>query len=167
MTTETTNDTAQPRRRRGLFAMIALALVSLFAVSAAFAGGPGRHAMHKKFAEDPEAAAAFVAAKLANHADASDEQEDAFRDTLEDLFVEMAPLRADKEAFRQDVKDALTAETIDGDALEQLRAEGIKRADEASVLITEALTELASELTPEQRLALADEMEQMRERWHR
>ena len=167
MTDENPTPTAPKSPRRRWLGVIALALVSLFAMGSAFAGGPlGHRAMHKQFKDDPDAAAAWVAARLANQADASAEQEEVIRGTLEDLFAELGPMRAEKEAFRQDVKDALTADTVDPQLLEELRTEGIEQADFASKVVTQALADIASELTPEQRNKLADDLEQMRERWH-
>ena len=163
---ETQTPTAKPRRR--LVGFIALALVPLFAIGAAFAGGPGKHfGPHARFAEDPQAAAAFVASKIANNADASDEQEVAIRGVIEDLFVEMAPMRAEKQAFRDEVKQALLADTVDPAELEALRARGVERAEDASVLMTDALGELAGILDAEQRATLAAEMEQMHQRLSR
>lgn len=161
-----TSPPASTRSPRRLLAVAALALVSLFAMGAAFAGGPGKHRMHRMFTEDPDAAAAFVAARLANEADATDAQEEAIRSIVADTLVELAPLRAEKEAFRADVKEALLADTVDPETLEALRVEGIARADEASKVITAALGDIAGELTPAQRQTLADELERMRERFH-
>jgi len=169
MTPETPESPVSPKtpsRRPRFLALVALALVSLFAMGAAFAGGPGKHRMHKMFTEDPDAAAAFVAARLANEADATADQEEAIRAIIADTITELAPMRAEKEAFRAEVKEALLADVVDPAALETLRVEGIARADEASKVVTEALGDIAAELSPEQRQTLADELERMRERFH-
>jgi protein CpxP len=164
----TTPSPASPRRRARWLGLLALSLVSLFAMGAAFAGGPGKHCgAHGQWADDPEAAAAFVATKIANRADATEAQEAEIEAIVHDLIVELAPMRAEKEAFRAQVKEALLAETVDPAQLETLRAQALARADEASVTVTEALGELAGVLTPEQRADLADDLEQMRERLQR
>jgi Spy/CpxP family protein refolding chaperone len=170
MTNETTNETSPtPRKRRrgmffGLFAVVAL---GLFAVSAAFAGpGFGGHCgAHGSM--EPEAKAAFVAQKIANQADATDEQEASIEAILVDLFTDMNALKAEKETFHAQVKDVLVAETIDADKLQVLRAQGMDKMDDASTQAVDALAEIASILTPEQRADLADDLEKMHARWNR
>jgi len=65
------------------------------------------------------------------------------------------------------VKDVLTAETIDAEELQALRAQGMDKVDDASTQAVDALAEIASILTPEQRADLADDMEKMHARWNR
>ncbi len=172
MTNETTNETSPtPRKRRrgmffGLFAVVAL---GLFAVSAAFAGpGFGGHCgPHGAMGAEPEAKAAFVSEKIANRADATAEQQASIEAVLVDLFTDMDALKAEKETFHAQVKDVLTAETIDAEELQALRAQGMDKVDDASTQAVDALAEIASILTPEQRADLADDMEKMHARWNR
>lgn len=165
MTTETTSP--RPRRRGLLFGVITVIALGLFAVSAAFAGGGwgGHCGAHANM--DPEAKASFVAERIANHADADAEQQEAIEAVLSGFFADMDTMKAEKETFRAQARDLLTAETIDADALQALRADGMKTADDASVQAIDALAEIAAILTPEQRADLADDWERMHKRWNK
>ncbi len=156
-----------PRPRRGL--ILALVAMGLFAVSAAFAGGGfgGHCGAHGAMGGQPDAKAAFVAQRISDRADATDEQQASIQAVLVDLFTDMAALEADKETFHAQVKDALTAETIDAARLQTLRSQGLSRVDDASIQVVDALAEVASILTPQQRLDLADDFERMHDRWNR
>lgn len=165
----TQHDTTPTRPRRFRFlGLTALALVSLFAMGAAFAGSPGSHCgVSGQWADDPGAAASFIAAKIADRADATEEQEQDIKLIVEGMMTELAPMRAEREAFRADVKSALMRDTVDQAELETLRARALDRADDASVVVTAALGNVASVLTPDQRVDLADDLEKMRDRLQR
>ena len=165
MTTETTSS---PRKRKGLFfAAITLAALGLFAVNAVAGGGWGHCGAHGAMGATPDTKAAFVAERIADRADADDQQQAAIEAVLVDLFTDMEGLKADKETFRAQARDVLTAETVDVDALQDLRVRGMKTAEVASAQVVDALAEVASILTPEQRADLADDWDAMHQRWQR
>ncbi len=62
------------------------------------------------------------------------------------------------------MRDALVAPTIDKSALTELRTAEIKLADRASARIQQAVVDAAEVLTPAQRKALLDRMEERRQR---
>lgn len=169
MTNETnTEATKTPRkRRRGL--IFALVAMGLLVVSAAFAGGGwgGHCGPHGAMNADPAEKAAFVAQRISDRADATDAQRASIEAVLVDLFTDMDALRADKETFHARVLDVLTAETIDAEQLQALRADGMVKVDDASTQAVDALAEIASILTPEQRADLADDLEKMHNRWNK
>jgi Spy/CpxP family protein refolding chaperone len=71
--------------------------------------------------------------------------------------------RQEGEALRADLREELTAETIDREALEEIRASALELADRGSRELVSAVADLAEVLTPAQRREIADEVE----RWHR
>jgi protein CpxP len=78
-------------------------------------------------------------------------------DALVDLFVPKAMQhRAEGKKLRQQVVDILTAETVDRQALEQVRKEVVNLVDRASVDVADTLADAAEVLTPEQRAEVAD-----------
>lgn len=169
MTNESTDTPKTPRKRRGLFAILALAAMGVLAVNVAFAGGGwgGHCGPHGAMNASPDEKASFVAQRLADRADATEQQQADIEAVLVDLFTDMDALKAEKETFRAQAKDVLTADTVDADALQSLRAKGLKTADDASVQIVDALADVANILTPEQRADLADDWEAMHKRWQR
>jgi protein CpxP len=108
-----------------------------------------------------------MAAKIADRADATEEQEQDIKLIVEGMMTELAPMRAEREDFRAEVKSALMRDTVDQAELETLRARALDRADDASVVVTAALGNVASVLTPDQRVDLADDLEKMRDRLQR
>ncbi|WP_394778835.1 Spy/CpxP family protein refolding chaperone [Undibacterium sp.] len=73
-------------------------------------------------------------------------------------FKDLAPLHQQHRADRQQAMKLLTQPTIDRAALEKVRADEMRLADQASRRITQALTDAAEVLTPDQRLKLAEHM---------
>jgi Spy/CpxP family protein refolding chaperone len=70
-----------------------------------------------------------------------------------------APLAEKLRDNHAQIHKLLSAATIDKTAIETLRKEQIKLADEASKMATQAMQDVAEVLTPEQRAKLADKME--------
>jgi Spy/CpxP family protein refolding chaperone len=68
---------------------------------------------------------------------------------------DLRPLREKRREARRQMRDILTAQTVDRSKLEALRADAIKLADQASQRVTTALADAAEVLTPEQRADLA------------
>ncbi len=70
-----------------------------------------------------------------------------------------APLAEKLRDNHEQMRKLMSAATIDKAAIETLRAEQIKLADEASKLATQTMQDIAEVLTPEQRAKLAEKME--------
>lgn len=70
-----------------------------------------------------------------------------------------APLADKLRGNHEQMRKLMSAATIDKGAIETLRAEQIKLADEASKLATQTMQDIAEVLTPEQRAKLAEKME--------
>jgi protein CpxP len=68
-------------------------------------------------------------------------------------------------AAHKQLHDILSAQVIDRERLEAVRADQLRLADEASKRLVQGIADAAEVLTPEQRATLAAEMERHR-RWH-
>ena len=152
--------------RRLLLGIFGIGALGILAAGSAMAGGgSGECGFGSKMA--PTAKAAFVAERIAERSGATEDQQDEIEDVLVDLFSEVTELKNEKEEFRSRAQEILTADSVDVDALQSLRAEGMKTAEEASIQATEALAKVASVLTAEQRGDLSDEWDTLRGRWTR
>jgi len=74
----------------------------------------------------------------------------------------LLPLRAKMHDARRQAIELLSQQNIDRAALETLRTEQLKLAEQASQRLTQALADVADVLTPEQRQRLAERIN----RWH-
>jgi protein CpxP len=83
--------------------------------------------------------------------DATPEQQAKLTEIAKGAARDLAPLRAHGREMRKQGVALFTAPTVDKNAVEQLRAKRMQHADAVSKRITQALTESAEVLTPEQR----------------
>ena len=83
--------------------------------------------------------------------DATPEQQQKLTEIAKGAARDLAPLRAQGREMRQQGVALFTAPTIDRNAVEQLRVKRMQHADAVSRRITQALTESAEVLNPEQR----------------
>jgi Spy/CpxP family protein refolding chaperone len=97
--------------------------------------------------------------RLAWAVDASSEQKQKLTAIIQRAADDLRPLREKRVEARRQLRDVLTAPTIDRSKLEAMRADHMKLADQASQRITAALAEAAEVLTPEQRADLARRLE--------
>jgi Spy/CpxP family protein refolding chaperone len=97
--------------------------------------------------------------------DATEEQKQRLGPIVREAVRELAPLRERVHAARAQAIALLSADQVDGAALEKLRAEQIGLAEQASQRFTQALVEAAQVLTPAQRQELAQRFERRRHRW--
>ncbi len=95
---------------------------------------------------------------------ASEEQQKKILDIMRQARNDLGALREKRFAARKAIVDLLTKPTIDRAAIEAQRAEQMRLADAGSTLLTKALTDSAEVLTPEQRVAFAQRMQQFRHR---
>jgi protein CpxP len=88
--------------------------------------------------------------------DATPAQKDKLAVIAKDAARELAPLREKIRAARTQGIALMGAAQVDRAAIEKLRAEQIALADSASKRVTQALTDAADVLTPDQRKKLAE-----------
>lgn len=104
---------------------------------------------------------------LLDEVEADDEQRAQVEAVYEELRGRLQDLREARHAQHAALTEALTADTVDPEALEAIRADTLRLAERASVDLTEAVVEVARVLTPDQRAALAAFHERHRGRHHR
>jgi periplasmic protein CpxP/Spy len=97
--------------------------------------------------------------------EATEEQKQRLAPIVKDAARELAPLRQKFRAARAQAIGLLTRERIDAAAIESLRVEQLRLADDASRRFTRALAEAAEVLTPPQRKNLAERFERHHRRW--
>lgn len=90
---------------------------------------------------------------------ANDEQKAKATAIVKASVEKGAPLADKLRGNHEQMRKLMSAATIDKAAIEALRAEQIKLADEASKLATQTMQDIAEVLTPEQRAKLAEKME--------
>lgn len=106
--------------------------------------------------------------KVFSRVDATDEQKSKITQIANGALKQLMPMRAEMRGTRQEALDLLAAETIDRAAIENLRAQRMSKADQASTIISTALADIAEVLTPEQRVMAKDKIsERMGRRWGR
>ena len=155
--------------RRGrigwLWGVAALAgMVGIAVVASGSAGAFGRHGPGgRDFAERRME-------RMLDEVGASEEQRRQVESAFEALYEAMEDGRGGRDA-REEIVSALTGEIIDREALEEIRAEHLRRFDAMSQQVVVALAQAAEALTSEQRAKIAGEMEEHREHrrsrhWH-
>ena len=94
--------------------------------------------------------------------DATDAQKQQLAPIVKGAVRDLLPMRERMRDARMQAVALLSQPTVDRAALEALRANQLKLAEQASRRVTQALADAADVLTPEQRKALADRIG----RWH-
>jgi Spy/CpxP family protein refolding chaperone len=148
---------SRPNRRRvGLIAIAA----SLFAIAGgaiAYAHSGGGH--HGPMSGNSEQHLEHLQAMLTK-VGASDTQKKQIEGLLKPAFDDMKAARDSHSAAFRQFHEVITAPSIDRARLESLRADQIKSLDEASKRLVTAISDAAEVLTPEQRAALAKQIEE-------
>jgi Spy/CpxP family protein refolding chaperone len=164
------NDVREPRRpsRRKWLLLGGLAALLVVAIAAAAGARPGGFWRHGH--GDPEFMrdhAAFMVERTLAHVDATPEQVEAIQALLDATIVELAALRDSHGELHAEAVEALTAEEVDRDAIEQLRREKLAEFDRASQKVVATLADVSEVLTPAQRVALAEHMAERHHRFRR
>lgn len=95
--------------------------------------------------------------------DATDAQKQQLAPIVKAAATDLLPVRGRLHDTRRQALELLSQPSVDRGALEALRAEKLRLADEASRRLTAAIADVADVLTPEQRRSLAERAQ----RWHR
>jgi Spy/CpxP family protein refolding chaperone len=98
--------------------------------------------------------------------DATEAQKQKLDPIVKQAAKELAPLRERAQDARRRGVALLMADTIDRNAIERVREEQMGAADAASKRFTQALTDVAEVLTPEQRKTLAARLQSRGRRGH-
>jgi Spy/CpxP family protein refolding chaperone len=94
--------------------------------------------------------------------DATDEQKQRLAPIVKQAAKDLLPMREKMRDARKKAVELLTQDSIDRVAIETLRAEQIRFAEQASSRVAQALADAAEVLTPAQRKELAGRIS----RWH-
>ena len=98
--------------------------------------------------------------QVADELGLSDDQVTQIRAILDDAHAQGEALRASHEDLRTEGIALFTAETIDRQAIEDHRQDMLLAANEGTMLMADTMAAVAEVLTPEQRLAAAEKMEE-------
>jgi Spy/CpxP family protein refolding chaperone len=91
--------------------------------------------------------------------DATAEQKQKVAAIAKQALADMAPMRERHQAARRQAVELLGAPAIDRSALERLRADELRLAEDASKRLVQSLADIAEALTPEQRAKLKERLE--------
>jgi protein CpxP len=164
--------TGAPSFRRLLlnrYTLIAfVAGAALAAGVGASAWGNGMSGCHHGMMMDGTHSAADVSAHVDHmlkhlyvEIDATDAQKAQIAPLVKQAVDDLMPLHAQLHAAHTRAMQALTQTTVDRGSLEAARVEHLQLADQASKRITQLIADVGNVLTPPQRKALADHLEQM------
>lgn len=119
-----------------------------------------RHRPHKELSEEElNERVNRMVRHLAIDIDATDQQVAEITALVTETAQDLRGLRGEMRASRKQLQALLTAEQIDRVALEGLRAERLADIDRMSQEITDTVADVAELLTPEQRVVLAEHIE--------
>jgi len=148
-------------RMRPLFKRLAaLALVVGVAVTvgvtaiAHTAGGGGWHHGRAMTAADMDAHVDEMLQHIYSEIDVTDAQKAQIDPLVKQAVAECAPLHERFRAAHVDMLALFGADRIDRDAIERVRSENMRLADEATQRVARLVGDVADVLTPEQRKAL-------------
>ena len=156
-----TTDISTPLRRRLFKRMVIAALlggIAITAGAAAFAQDAGFVGWHHGSATTAQAMSAH-ADKFLQHVyieiDATPAQQAQLDPIVKQAVTDLMPLHNQVHDFHTQALALLSADRVDRAAIETMRAEHLRAADQASRRIAQLLGDVADVLTPAQRKALA------------
>jgi protein CpxP len=169
-------DQTRPNHLRNsawIFGAAAAILAGLLFIGSALATAPksanaagwGRHWGHDRGGHDrdPGEHAELAVEWVLRWVDGTPEQVEQITAIAKASIDELSGLKEEHHQRHQDFVSEMSKTTVDGEAIERLRSDGMGVADTASVHLVKALIEAASILTLEQRLELIE----LAERFHR
>ncbi len=142
------NTQQSPRRRFFKLAALSAALAGFGATALARGGRHGGEPMSEEHLER-------MLKHLYVEIDATDAQKQRLDPIVKKAAGDLRPLRAKAQDARRRGVELFSADTLDRAAIERARVEQIGAADASSRRFTQALTDVAEVLTPEQRRKLA------------
>lgn len=163
------DDNPSRRRRRFIIAGSAIAVVTGLAAGTALVfahGGGGHHGWRgpmaaEEMADHIEHRVQYMLSDI----DATEEQKAQITSIMQAAARDVHAMHDEHTAGRQQLREVLSAASVDRARLETLRTEHLRMADEASKRLLTALADAAEVLTPEQRSAVARKMEERHQRW--
>ncbi len=154
----------------GVFGVQALANSKTYEhmkVAASFSSG-WHGGDHKRFADwsdaDIEARIERMVKHVAIEIDATPEQQETITALATAVAKDLKPVHDRLRASGKELHELLLADTIDRAALERLRAERLADAERISKNLVSALADVAEVLSPEQRQALDERINEFRSR---
>jgi len=152
----------EAHKRNTLF-VVTGALAAVLVAGTAVAGPRG---FFSKDESKAKRAIAHAVDDLMDDLDGTDAQRKAMHDVANRLYADVAPLQAEKENARAELRALLLSDKVDAAAVhatvDERTAEMVKGAHRAA----DAAIELHAILTKEQRAALVEKLDE-RGRWHR
>lgn len=153
----TTNCDANTGRRRrwGKRALLSVGIL-LGLGGVAIAAGPGMGHQHPRTPEEAKAHVDGMIDHMIGKVGGTEEQRGKLKGIAEQTVPRMAALHTEGRDIKNEVRDLLTADKIDREALEAARKDAIDLADRGSKLVVSAVADAAETLTPEQRRKIAE-----------
>jgi Spy/CpxP family protein refolding chaperone len=167
-----TSNTSTHRMRPLFKRLAALALVVGVAVTAGVtaiahtAGGGGWHHGRAMTAADMDAHVDEMLQHIYSEIDVTDAQKAQIDPLVKQAVAECAPLHEKFRAAHVDLLALFGADRVDRDAIERVRSENMRLADEATQRVARLVGDVADVLTPEQRKALVARITQMHAEVH-
>jgi len=171
------NDTITPpppprspqKRRTLIIAGAVLGLLTVLVGAKAYvyaAGGGWHHGWHgemsaEQIADRIEGGVKYVLSEV----DATADQKAKVTAIFQAAATDVQAMRDQHLAARTQIHEIMSAPTIDRERLENVRADELRLADQASKRIVTAVADAAEVLTPEQRTKLMEEMQE-HHHWH-
>lgn len=167
-----TSNTSTHRMRPLFKRLAALALVVGVAVTvgvtaiAHTVGGGGWHHGRAMTAADMDAHLDAMLQHIYSEIDVTDAQKAQIDPLVRQAVAECAPLHERFGAAHDDLLALFAAERVDREAIERVRSENMRLADEATQRVARLVGDVADVLTPEQRKALVARITQMHAEVH-
>ena len=153
------------KRFAALALLVGLAVTAGVTAIAHTAGG-GWHHGHAMSAEDVDAHVDAMLQHIYTEIDVTDAQKAQIDPLVKQAVAECAPLHEQFRAAHVDLLALFGADRVDRDAIERVRSDSMRLADEATQRIARLLGDVADVLTPEQRKTLVARITQMHAETH-